>query len=131
MPMPTGLNHVAMSVPPGCLTPEFRAEIVDFYRGLLGWHELDELALADRLTLAVGRHSYVNIRERSDPMTCDGYEHFGIVVASGEEVERLWGVLDAETREVNLEPLGSGADGYRAFRFRYLLPLAVEVQYFP
>ena len=31
---------------------------------------------------------------------------------------------------VNFEELSAGAD-YRSFRFRYLIPLAAEVQYFP
>jgi hypothetical protein len=64
-------------------------------------------------------------------MACFGYEHFGIVVASTEEAERMWDLLDRDARDVNLEPLGKGDDGYRSFRFRYLLPLAVEVQFFP
>ena len=64
-------------------------------------------------------------------MVCSGYEHFGIVVASSEEADRLWNVLDRDPRNVGLEPLASGDDGYRSFRFRYLLPLSVEVQFFP
>jgi catechol 2,3-dioxygenase-like lactoylglutathione lyase family enzyme len=131
MPMPIGLSHVAMSVPSGTLTDEYRAEVVEFYGGLLGWHEIDSLRLPDRMTLSVGRHTYVNIRERPEVMVCHGYEHLGIVVESPAEVERLWGVLDADAREVNLEPLGAGKDAYRSFRFRYLLPLAIEVQFFP
>ncbi len=64
-------------------------------------------------------------------MVCHGYEHFGLLVRSPEEADTLWAGLDAESRDVNLEPLNSAADGYRSFRFRYRLPLAVEVQFFP
>ena len=64
-------------------------------------------------------------------MVCHGYEHFGLVVASTDFADEAWARLDRESREVNLEPLERGDDGYRLFRFRYLLPLAVEVQYFP
>jgi hypothetical protein len=39
--------------------------------------------------------------------------------------------LDRDPRDVHLEPFMTGDDGYRSFRFRYLLPLAVEVQYLP
>ena len=63
-------------------------------------------------------------------MVCFGYEHLGIVVASTEEAERLWSVLDADDRDVNLEPMSSDDPGLTTFRFRYLLPLAVEVQAF-
>ena len=131
MPTPTGLNHIAMSVPSGTLTEEYRAQLLEFYGRLFGWRELESLRLSDRLTLSVERHSYVNIRERPDSMVCHGYEHFGIVVRSSEEAEHLWAVLDGDPRDVHLEPLTSGEDGYRSFRFRHLLPLAVEVQFFP
>ena len=128
---PTGLNHVAMSVPSGTLADGYRAELLEFYGGMFDWSEIDSLRLPDRLTVSVGRHNYVNVRQRPDPMVCCGYEHFGIVVESAEEAERLWKQLDSDPRDVLLEPLSSGDDGFRSFRFRYLLPLAVEVQYFP
>jgi hypothetical protein len=54
------LSHVAMSVPEGTLTDEFRAELLGFYGRILGW-----------------------------------------------------------------------TDGGGSFRFRHLLPMAIEVQFFP
>jgi hypothetical protein len=126
----TGLNHVAMSVPAGTLTDDYRTELLEFYGGLFGWREIESQRLPDRLTILVGNHTYLNVRERSDPMVCSGYEHFGVVVASTEDAKRLWSVLDADQRDVNLAPLASGDHGLTSFRFRYLLPLAVEVQAF-
>ena len=131
MTAPTGLNHVAMSVPSGTLTDTYRSELLEFYGGLFGWREMEAFRLPDRLSVSVGRHTYLNIRERSDPMVCSGYEHFGIVVRSSDEAERIWKQLDADAREMSLEPLTAGDDGFRSFRFRYLLPLTVEVQFFP
>ena len=131
MGVSNGLSHVAMSVPAGTLTNEFRAELVGFYGRYCGWTEIDELRLPDRLTMSVGGGSYVNIRERDDGMVTHGYEHFGLLVTSTTVAEQLWSELDADERDVNLEPLKAGDDGYRSFRFRYLLPLAVEVQFFP
>jgi len=128
--MPSGLSHVAMSVATGTLTDQYRTDLLAFYGELFGWHELEALRRPDRLTISVGKYTYLNVRERPEPMVCFGYEHFGIVVPSSEEVERLWRVLDGETREVNLEPLSDGNGGLTTFRFRYLLPLAVEVQAF-
>ena len=122
MSEPTGLNHVAMSVAPGTLTDEFRSELLAFYGDRLGWREMEELRLPDRLTVSVGPHSYLNVRERPDPMVCSGYEHFGIVVESTESAEALWHALDGDPRDVQLEPLSAGEDGYRSFRFRHLLP---------
>jgi hypothetical protein len=131
MTVPVGLNHLAMSVAPGTLTDEFRDELLAFYGALLGWREIDALRLPDRLTISTGAHTYVNVRERDDVMACHGYEHFGIVVESTADAEGIWTRLDAETREVNLSPIKEGDNGYRVFRFRYLLPMAVEVTAFP
>jgi len=130
MAIPTGLNHVAMSVPEGTLTDYYRTELLEFYGDLLGWREIESLRRPDRLTISVGTYTYLNLRERSDPMVCFGYEHLGVVVASSEEAKRLWSVLDGGQRDVNLEPLSSGDQGLTTFRFRYLVPLAVEVQAF-
>ena len=130
MEVRTGLSHVAMSVPEGTLTDAFRAELLAFYGDLLGWREIESLRRPDRLTISVGASTYLNVRERSDPMVCFGYEHFGIVVASSEEAEQIWQRLDAEPREVHLEPLSRENPSLTTFRFRYLLPLAVEVQDF-
>jgi hypothetical protein len=131
MAAPTGLSHVAMTVPPGTLTPAYRSELLDFYGSLFGWREMETFRLPDRLAVSVGRHSYLNIRGRSDPMTCSGYEHFGLVVSSAEKAERIWQSVDADSRDTNLEPMQRGDDGFRSFRFRHLLPLTVEVQFFP
>jgi catechol 2,3-dioxygenase-like lactoylglutathione lyase family enzyme len=128
---PTGLNHVAMSVPLGTLTDDHRAELIEFYGDLFGWREIESLRLPDRLTIRVGKYTYLNVRERPDPMVCSGYEHFGIVVSSAEEAEALWHRLDSDGRDVNLEPLTTDDNGIRVFRFRHLLPLTVEVQSFP
>jgi hypothetical protein len=60
------------------------------------------------MTLAVGGGTYVNIRGRAEPMTCSGYEHFGLRLASSEDVEAAWAALDEDGRDVNLEPLDRG-----------------------
>jgi len=131
MSVPTGLNHIAMSVPPGTLSDEYRDELLRFYGSLVGWREIEALRLPDRLTLSVGGHTYVNVRERDDVMHTTGYEHFGIVVESSDAADRLWRQLDQDPHDLGLTPLGASENGYRSFRFRYLLPLAVEIQYLP
>jgi catechol 2,3-dioxygenase-like lactoylglutathione lyase family enzyme len=120
-----------MSVAPGTLTETFRSELLTFYGDLFGWEEIVELRRSDRLTLAVGNGCYVNVRERHEVMVCSGYEHFGLLVPSPEAAEVAWARLDADGGDVALEPIARGDDGYRSFRFRYLLPLTVEVQHFP
>jgi catechol 2,3-dioxygenase-like lactoylglutathione lyase family enzyme len=127
----SGLSHVAMSVPAGTLTDEYRTDMLDFYGRHFGWRELESLRLPDRLTMAIGGRSYVNIRERPESATYSGYEHFGVLVESPDEADRIWASLDGDGRDAHLEPLTSGDGGYRSFRFRYLMPLAVEVQFIP
>ena len=130
MPRSLGLSHVAMSVPEGTLTDEYRGRLVDFYGRMLGWREMEFLRRSDRLTVAVGRSSYINIREQSDSMVSHGYEHFGVLVSSAEEFQQLWADLTNEQVDLQDEPLSTNDDGEGSFRFRYLLPMAVEVQYY-
>jgi len=130
MRVPSQLSHVAMSVPEGTLTGAYRAEVLSFYGGIFGWSEMESLRRPDRLTIAVGRSSYINIRERRDSMVCHGYEHFGILVGSAEDLRRLWTELSNEQHDIELEPLAVSDVGEGSFRFRHLLPMAVEVQYY-
>ena len=119
-----------MSVPSGKLTDTYRTELLEFYGGVFGWRELESLRRPDRLTIGINESAYLNLRERPAPMVCSGYEHFGFVVPSADTAREIWDRLDADPRDVNLEPLTAHDSGFSSFRFRYLLPLAVEVQSF-
>ena len=107
MPSSSGLTHVAMSVPEGTLTDAYRARLLEFYGRILGWREMESLRRPDRLTVAVGRSSYINIRERPDSMVTHGYEHFGVLVRSAEDLQQLWADLANEQDDVELEPLST------------------------
>ena len=130
MPVSSGLSHVAMSVPEGTLTDEYRTQLLVFYGRLLGWREMESLRLPDRLTVAVGRSSYINIRERPESMITHGYEHFGVFLRSAEDLQQLWEDLAKEKQDVQLEHLFPNDQGEGSFRFRFLLPMAVEAQFF-
>jgi hypothetical protein len=119
-----------MSVPEGTLTDGYRARLLEFYGRTLGWREMESLRLPDRLTVAVGPSSYINIREQPESMVTHGYEHFGVLVRSAEDLQRLWADLANEEDDVQLEPLSTNDDGEGSFRFRYLLPMAVEAQFY-
>jgi hypothetical protein len=123
------LTHVAMSVAVGTLAPRFRADLLDFYSRLFGWRELGDLSTSDRLTIAVGGGAYINIREHERPMVPNAYEHFGVLVDSAEEVHHLRAKVEAlgATAGAVEEPVA----GHPTFRFRHLLPMAIEVQFFP
>jgi hypothetical protein len=119
-----------MSVPAGTLTDDYRTRLLEFYGRMLGWTEIKSLRLPDRLTLAIGRNSYVNLRERTDSMVTHGYDHFGVLLPSASEMRELWERLAAEPEDVHLEPFTPNDEGEGSFRFRYLLPLAVEPQFY-
>jgi hypothetical protein len=125
------LSHVAMSVPEGTLTDEYRTEVLDFYGALFGWRELEALRRPDRLTIAVGQHAYINVRERPQPMQVTGYEHFGVLMSSADELRRACEVLRRDYPHIAVEGLEPTGEGDRTFRFRHLLPLAVELQFLP
>jgi hypothetical protein len=120
-----------MSVPRGTLDTAYREAVLAFYGETMGWREMEDLRLPDRLTIAVGDRCYVNVRERDEPMHSDGYVHVGFTLDSPEGVDALWEDLRARPVELELTPVKRGQDGYRSFRFRHLLPLAIEVQHFP
>ncbi len=125
------LSHVAMSVPPGTLTDEWRKQVLDFYGELFGWTEMDSLRLPDRLTIAVGA-SYINVRERADAPAYNGYEHFGVVFRSSDEMRRVYeNASKHDAAGITLEPFQESSDGFLSFRLRYMLPLTVEAQCFP
>jgi hypothetical protein len=91
---------------------------------------MESLRLPDRLTVAVGRSSYINIREQPESMVTHGYEHFGVLLRSAEDLQQLWEDLAKEKQDVQLEPLSPNDRGEGSFRFRFLLPMAVEAQFF-
>ena len=126
----SGLTHVAMSVPPGTLTDDFRARVLAFYGRLLGWREMEALRRPDRLTIMVGSTSYINLREQARSIDADCYEHFGVLVGSPEELQRVWDELANDTTGVQVEPFSPSDKGEGTFSFRHLLPMAVEVQFY-
>jgi catechol-2,3-dioxygenase len=123
------LSHVAMSVPEGTLTDAYRSNELEFYGRTLGWREMESFRRPDRLTIAVGASSYINLREQPDSMITHGYEHIGILVESAEKLAQLWSALASEDIEIHLEPFATNERGEGSFRLRYLLPIAVEVQF--
>lgn len=130
MAVSSALTHVAMSVPEGTLTDDYRGQVLEFYGRLLGWRELESLRRPDRLTITVGPTTYINLREQARSIEPDGYEHFGVLVDSPEALQQVWDDLADEPVDVGLEPLEPNDKGEGTFRFRHLLPMAVEVQYY-
>ena len=130
------LSHVAMSVHRSQFTAEYISDL-GFYCDLLGWKIDENLSIAnERLLIALPAHGqYLNVRALDKPMVASSYEHMGIYVATREEVTSLYnrvqlhGEQDArvELDERGVQTLYGGS--VTQFRFKYLLPLAIEIQH--
>ena len=73
----------------------------------------------------------VGLMQKDIVLALDTARQLHVPLPSATAADELWKELDAESRDVNLEPLTANDDGYRSFRFRYQLPLAIEIQHFP
>jgi hypothetical protein len=125
----TALSHLAVSLAPGTLTDDYRRQVLEFYGAILGWREIEQLRRPDRMTIAVGSASYLNLREQDEPATFHGYDHFGVLVGSEAELRELWDELDRDHPDVTLRAISEGGSTL-TFRMQHLLPVAVEVQFF-
>ena len=129
------LSHIAMTVARESYTEEYLSELTRFYQKTLGWRVDDNLSRPnERLFITIGNEQYLNVRSADEPMVTSGYEHLGIYLDTPEAVHDLHARVIAEAQPDNdleidkvVRVLYSGA--LTTFRFRYLMPLAIEVQY--
>ncbi|HZQ57563.1 MAG TPA: hypothetical protein VFA84_05995 [Acidimicrobiales bacterium] len=131
-------NHVAVSVPPDYLDEKGRREIVDFYSEVFGWEELDMLTL-DRKRLVLGAYlldQFVFIHADDEPMQAPKMDHFGMGVATEEELDTFLARAKAyQQRDPRVRIIDKHSDDYTrlslvSFYVGYLLPLMVEVQFY-
>ena len=130
------LSHVAMSVGRSQFTRTFVADL-ELYETLFGWQVDRNLSIDnERLLISLPGHGqYLNVRAADSAMLTTSYEHIGIYVESAEAVRDAFERVRAhrqkddrvELDERGVQVLYGGV--LTTFRFRYLLPLAVEVQH--
>jgi hypothetical protein len=150
------LSHCAMSVPMGTITDEFRRDIQAVYGDIFGFavtgtelrrHDEYQDVRVLSLFLDEGMQNYLVVMEFGTPMTVQGPEHLGLDIASGEEIDEMYGrcVRFAEhdprmwVAEVPLHTLDddwSRLDSWtlpairrRGFNLKYLLPLSWDIRY--
>jgi len=129
------LSHIAMTVSRESYTSEYLDELSRFYKATLGWRVDDNLSIPnERLFIAISKDQYLNVRAADEPMATSGYEHLGIYLDSSDDVHAMHAKVIEEARsERNLEIdklVQVLYDGIlTTFRFRYLMPLAIEVQF--
>jgi len=131
-------NHVAISVPADLLDEKGRREIVDFYSEVFGWEELEMLTL-DRKRLVLGAYlldQFVFIHADDEPMHAPKMDHFGMGVATEEELDTFLARAKAyQQRDPRVRIIDKHSDDYTrlslvSFYVGYLLPLMVEVQFY-
>ncbi len=130
-------NHVAMSVPAGLLDEQGRHDLVRFYDEVFGWKELPTETV-DRKKLVLSAYTYeqfVFLIADDPPMECPRLDHFGLSVATEEELDDMLGRAKTfQTRDdrvdiVDREVTDHGMLAITSFYVRYLLPMMVEIQW--
>jgi len=132
------LNHVAMSVPADLLAEESRRELLRFYGDVFGWEE-HASETVDREILVLRVHSneqFVFLIADDDPMTCPPKDHFGMSVATMEELDdtlaaaRRFAATDDRVRIIDKHTDDFGVLKLTSFYCGFLLPMMIEVQHF-
>ena len=130
-------NHVAMSLPADLLGDEGRRDIVQFYDEVFGWKELPTETV-DREKLVLSAYTYeqfVFLIADDPPMTAPRLDHFGMSVATEQELEdmlaraKAFQGRDDRVDIVDKELTDHGMLAITSFYVRYLLPMMVEVQW--
>ncbi|HET6965473.1 MAG TPA: hypothetical protein VFH58_11930 [Acidimicrobiales bacterium] len=127
-----------MSVPADLLGEDGRRDIVSFYSEVFGWQELPTETL-DRRRLILSAYSYdqfVFLIAADEPMTTPRLDHFGMGVASEEELDTFYRqALAYRDKDARVDIIDKQTEQHpglsiTSFYVGYLLPLMVEVQYF-
>jgi hypothetical protein len=127
-----------MSVPADLLDATGRKHLVDFYSEVFGWQELPTLT-EDRHRLVLSAYSvdqFVFLISEDHPMTAPRLDHFGMGVASMDELDTFLDRAKAyRERDDRVDIIDKKTEEHpglalTSFYVRYLLPLMVEVQYF-
>jgi hypothetical protein len=131
-------NHVAMTVPADLLDDDGRQAILDFYGEVFGWQELPTMT-EDRKRLVMMAYEFgqfVFIEADDKPMTTTSMDHFGMSVATLDELNDFYDKAKAYSERDERTILEDkmlddfGVLDLHAFYVRHILPLKVEVQYF-
>jgi hypothetical protein len=127
-----------MSIPADLLDETNRRDIVSFYSQVFGWQELPtETIDRQRLVLSAYRvDQFVFLIADDAPMRAPKMDHFGLGVATVEELDDLYQrALDYRRRDPRVEVIDKQTEQHpgvtlTSFYVGYLLPLMVEVQHF-
>ncbi len=131
-------NHVAISVPEALLRGELRDELMRFYGDVFGWGEMPTMTREGELFVfrLHSNEQFVYLHAHEDPLTCPRTDHFGLQVATPEELDA---VLDRARKfkesDDRVEISDRNEQDFKVLvlhsvYIRYLLPLTIELQCF-
>jgi hypothetical protein len=130
-------NHVAMSVPAELLGETGRKELCRFYGEVFGWRELPTETV-DRKKLVFGVHEieqFVFLIADDSPMVCPRLDHYGLSVATIEELDSVLAASkafrehDDRVDVIDKETTDHGMLEITSIYVGYLLPMMVEIQH--
>ncbi|MEE9608671.1 MAG: hypothetical protein V3U03_13100 [Myxococcota bacterium] len=136
IPRTPTFNHVAMSLPAEALDEQGRSDILRFYGEVFGWTEMPTLT-EDRQRLVLRAYSneqFVFLVAEERPMQCATMDHFGMSVATPEELDGILArARKFQEQDGRVELVDRDTQDYKAlklhnFYVRYLLPMRIEVQ---
>jgi hypothetical protein len=126
-----------MSLPADLLDEEHRKLIVDFYRDVFGFVELDVMT-EDRKRLVLQVHDieqFLFLIADDPPMTCPRLDHWGISVGEESELDdmlaraKAWQARDNRVDIIDRSVEDHGVLAITSIYVRYLLPMMLEVQW--
>ena len=129
-------NHVAMSVSAELLDTSGRHDLLSFYGDVFGWTEMPTMT-EDRKRLVLRVHSneqFVFLVADEQPMRCPTGDHFGMSVATPEELDevlrraRKFGEGDDRVEIIDRQVEDYQVLKLHNFYVRYRLPMSIEVQ---
>jgi len=131
----TRFNHMELTFARGTLTPEFRAEVADFYGGVFGWAASDVKVVGqDCLYLHVDEGQFILCAEHDNPLQSPSYDHLGLLMDTRAEVDaalteiKSRAATDDRIRIKEYEDLVMERVTVHAFYVKYLLPIYFDVQ---
>ena len=129
-------NHVAMSVPADLLGEQGRSQLLRFYGEVFGWTEMPTMTRDGELLVlrAYSNEQFVFLTADENPMACPPGDHFGLSVASPDELEQVFErAKKFQAQDARVEIIDKKVEDFGVLKLhsgylRYLLPMMIELQ---
>jgi hypothetical protein len=131
-------NHVALTVPADLLDANGRAELLRFHETVFGWTEMPTMTRDRELLVlrAWSNEQFLYLHASPEPMRAGASEHFGLSVATVDELAAMHeraAKLAEEDARIELTQRATedfGVLKLHSFYVRFRLPFKIEVQCF-